>query len=109
MKHLQVDSVQPEFETIDIPVKSDNANHPIIIQNWIDAIAKGTSLLAPGEDGVKALEITNAMNLSSWINEPVELPINAELFYEKLQEKINQSTFVKKNVTNQTLDVKGTH
>ena len=58
---------EPEFEKIEIPVKSENANHPIIIQNWIDSIRKGSPLLSPGEDGVKALEITNAMNLSSWI------------------------------------------
>ena len=66
-------------------------------------------LLAPGEDGVKALEISNAIYLSSWLNETVELPVDADLYYEKLQEKINTSTFEKKNVTNIILDVKGTH
>ena len=65
--------------------------------------------LSPGEDGVKALEISNAIYLSSWLNETVELPVDPELYYEKLQEKINTSTFKKKNVTNMTLDVKGSH
>ena len=100
---------EPEFKKVEIPVKSENGNHFTIIQNWVDSIATGSSLLAPGEEGVKALEISNAAYLSSWINETVELPIDAELYYEKLQEKINQSTFEKKNVTNRTLDVKGTH
>ncbi len=100
---------EPAYEKIEIPVKSENANHPIIIQNWIDSIITGSPLLSPGEDGVKALEIANAMNLSTWINKSIVLPIDADLFYETLQEKINQSTFVKKNVTNKTLDVKGTH
>ena len=100
---------EPAFEKIEIPVKSENANHGIIIQDWIDSIAKATPLLAPGVEGVKALDITNAMNLSSWIDDSVELPVNADLYYEKLQEKINQSTFEKKNVTNRTLDVTGTH
>ena len=81
----------------------------VIIQNWIDAIRNGTPLISPGEDGVKALEISNAIYLSSWLNETVELPVDPELYYEKLQEKINTSTFKKKNVTNITLDVKGTH
>ena len=62
------------MKKIDIPVKSENANHAKIIQNWIDSISKGASLLAPGEDGVKALDIANAMYLSSWLNETVELP-----------------------------------
>ena len=100
---------QPEFEKINFSLKSENANHSSIIQNWIDSIAKGSDLLAPGEEGVKALEISNAIYLSSWLNESVDLPMDEDLYYEKLQEKINQSTFEKKNVMNQTLDVTGTH
>ncbi len=100
---------QPEWKEIDVSVKSENANHVRIIQNWIDSIRKGSPLLAPGEDGVKALEIANAMYLSSWLNETVELPVDPNYYFEKLQEKISTSTFEKKNVTNTTLDVKGTH
>ncbi|WP_066071880.1 Gfo/Idh/MocA family protein [Neobacillus soli] len=100
---------QPDCQRIEIPVKSENANHAIIIQNWIDAIVKDSPLLSPGEEGVKALEISNAIYLSSWLNETVLLPIDPDLYYKKLQENINDSTFVKKNVTNTTLDVSGTH
>ncbi|KAA9016933.1 Gfo/Idh/MocA family protein [Niallia endozanthoxylica] len=100
---------KPEWRKIDILVKSENANHASIIQNWIDSISKGSPLLAPGEDGIKALEISNAIYLSSWSNEMVELPVDPDHYYEKLQEKISASTFEKKNVTNTTLDVKGTH
>lgn len=100
---------QPEWKEIDVSVKSENANHVRIIQNWMDSIRKGSPLLAPGEDGVKALEIANAMYLSSWLNETVELPVDPNYYLKKLQEKISTSTFEKKNVTNATLDVKGTH
>ena len=68
---------------------------------------KGSPLLSPGEDGVKSLEIANAIYLSSWLNETIDLPVDADLYYAKLQEKINTSTFVKKHVTNTTLEVKG--
>ena len=47
----------------------------IIIQNWIDAIFKSPPLLSPGEEGVKALEISNAIYISSWLNETAILPI----------------------------------
>jgi predicted dehydrogenase len=100
---------QPESKKVEITLKSENANHLSIIQNWIDSIVKGSDLLAPGEEGVKALEISNAIYLSSWLNESVELPIDEDLYFEKLQEKMNQSVFEKKNVTNRTLDVTGTH
>jgi predicted dehydrogenase len=100
---------KPECWTIDIPIKGKHTEHQGIIQNWIESIKEGKPLLAPGEEGIKGLEISNAIYLSSWLNEPVELPINAELFYKKLQEKINHSTFQKKGVTKVTLDVSGTH
>ncbi len=47
---------KPECWKIDIPVKGENPGHAGIIQNWIDAIVKGIPLLAPGEEGIKALE-----------------------------------------------------
>ncbi|WP_077619403.1 Gfo/Idh/MocA family protein [Bacillus sinesaloumensis] len=100
---------QPECWPIEIPIKGVRTDHVGIMQNWIDAITKGTPLLAPGEDGIKGLEISNAIYLSAWLNEPVTLPLDADLYYEKLQEKINQSTYKKSNISNKTLDVSGTH
>ncbi len=100
---------KPECWTIDIPIKGERTDHQGIMQNWVDSIAKGTPLLAPGEEGIKGLEISNAIYLSSWLKEPVELPIDAELFYKKLQEKIDQSSFQKKNVEKVILDVSKTH
>jgi predicted dehydrogenase len=99
---------KPECWTIEVPIEGERTDHQGIIQNWIDAITKGTPLLAPGEEGRKGLEISNAIYLSSWLNRPVELPIDAELFYEKLQEKISQSTFKKQNGTKMNFDVSGT-
>ena len=50
--------------------------------------------------------ISNAAFLSSWLGEAVSLPIDEDLFYEKLQEKIANSTFVKevKEVVNENMD-----
>jgi len=84
---------EPEYWKIDIPVKGKNLGHLGIIQNWIEAILKGVPLLAPGEEGVRVVELANAIYLSSWLNQTIELPIDADFYLEKLQEKINQSTF----------------
>lgn len=96
---------QPECWKAEIPVNGENPAHLGIIQNWIDAITKGTPLLAPGEEGLKGVEISNAMYLSTWLNQMVELPVDADLYYEKLQEKIKNSTFTKKKASNVTLDI----
>jgi predicted dehydrogenase len=82
---------EPECWEINIPIKGKNLGHLGIIQNWVDNIRKGTPLLAPGEEGIKAVEILNAVYLSSWLNRPIELPINGDLYLEKLQEKMDRS------------------
>lgn len=100
----------PECWECKIPVTKGSSQHKGIFQNFVDAALKGTSLLAPGVEGIKGLTISNAIHLSSWLDDWVDLPINEELFYEKLQEKIATSRFVKKEVDNNVvLNVSGTH
>lgn len=82
---------EPECWEINIPIKGENHGHLGIIQNWVNSIRKGIPLLAPGEEGIKAVEILNAVYLSSWLNRPIELPIDADLYFEKLQEKMERS------------------
>ncbi|MBY7142294.1 Gfo/Idh/MocA family oxidoreductase [Virgibacillus sp. NKC19-3] len=82
---------KPECWKIDIPVHGESTGHLGIIQNWINGIKKGTPLLAPGEEGIKGLEISNAAYLSSWLNQTVELPVNPDVFYEHLCTKIKES------------------
>jgi predicted dehydrogenase len=77
---------QPEAWKCEIPVASGGAQHLEITRDWTKAILHGTPLLAPGEDGIKGLTISNAMLLSTWTDTWVDLPIDEDLFYEKLQE-----------------------
>lgn len=49
------------------------------------------------------------MYLSAWTDNWVDLPINSELFYEKLMEQVEKSTFHKAPVSQKALDVSGTH
>lgn len=55
------------------------------------------------------MTISNAMHLSAWTDDWVDLPLDDDLFYEKLQEKIANSTFRKDPSAAAVLDVKGTH
>lgn len=100
---------QPECWKCEIPVNGTATEHVGIMTNWVEAIQKGTSLLAPGIEGIRGLEISNAIYLSTWTDDWVDLPMNEDLFYEKLQEKIKNSTFEKKVDAGETLDVTGTH
>ena len=82
--------------------------HKGITQNFTDAILKGTPLMAPGKEGINGLRIANAMFLSSWLGKEVELPVDGDLFYKMLQDKIASSTYVK-NVKEQTANLDGTY
>ncbi len=98
----------PEVWKCEIPVTGPNLQHIGILRNFVDAITKGTKLLAPGEEGIRGLTISNAMHLSAWTDSWVDLPIDEELFLSKLQEKIQGSTY-KKTTVAKNLDVRGTH
>ena len=99
---------QPECWKCEIPVSGENAQHVGIMKNWVEAILKGTKLLAPGEEGIRGLTISNAMHLSAWTGETVELPLNEDLYYELLQEKIRNSSFKKEVNEGKVADVSGT-
>lgn len=65
--------------------------HRGILQNFSDAVRKGTPLLAPGEEGVNELMISNAAYCSSWNgNMEIKLPLDAENFDELLSQHIKQ-------------------
>lgn len=101
---------QPECWKCDIPIhEGEGSQHKGILRNFTNAILHGEPLLAPGKDGIHGLTLSNAMHLSSWTEDWVELPLDEDLYHAKLQEKIEASTFRKANGDGKTLDVSGTH
>lgn len=99
----------PECWKIEVPVQGKETAHPGIIANFVDAILNGTPLIAPGEEGIRGLTISNAAYLSTWTDGWVDLPLDEDLFCEMLQERIRNSAFKKKTAGDVTLDVRGTH
>jgi hypothetical protein len=92
-----------------VPVIGDNRQHEGITENWVNAILKGTPLLAPGKEGINGLTISNAIHLSTWTDNWVEIPFDVELYYDKLLEKAKTSTFKKPQKASVTLNADGTH
>ncbi|MBY0011351.1 Gfo/Idh/MocA family protein [Paenibacillus typhae] len=101
---------QPECWKCEIPVdKSNGGSHQGILRNFTNAILHDEPLIAPGEEGIRGLTLSNAMYLSAWTDNWVELPIDADLFHEHLMEKVRNSTFRKEASQGKALDVSGTH
>lgn len=100
----------PECWKCEIPVESGGGEqHKGILRNFTRAILHDEPLLAPGEEGIRGLTLSNAMYLSTWTDNWVELPIDEEKFHEMLTEKIKNSTFQKEATGGKALDVTGTH
>ena len=78
-------------------------------KNFANALVDGTELLAPGYEGVNGLTISNAIHLSSWTNDWVDLPFDEDKFYNMLQDKIKNSTAVKKLTTGKVEDLSNTY
>ncbi len=89
---------QPECWKCEIPVDfSGGKQHVGILQNFTNAILNGQELLAKGEEGINGLTISNAIHLSGWTGETVDVKnFPDDKFYDILQDKIKNSTVVKK-------------
>ena len=100
---------QPEIWECQIPVSSrGQQEHVTVLTNWVEAIRNGTPLLAPGAEGINGVELSNAMLLSAWTDDWVTIPVDEDLYYEKLQERIANSTVSKDSSASKTMDVTGT-
>ena len=96
----------PDIWECDIP-GSGGGSHTGVTQNWVQAIQEGTPLLAPGVEGIHGVQLSNAMLLSSWTDETVDIPVDEDLYFEKLQERIDNSTVQKDDSGARTMEVAG--
>lgn len=90
----------PECWKCEIPADfSGGEQHIGILKNFASAMLKGNELIAKGEEGINGLTISNAIHLSAWTGETVDVKnFPDDKFYDILQEKIKKSTVVKKQV-----------
>ncbi len=86
---------QIETEEYEAELDGKNDQHIEVMNKFAAAILRGEPLTASGTEGINGLTISNAAFLSSWLGKEVTLPIDEELFYNLLQEKIKNSTYTK--------------
>lgn len=94
---------QPAGHEITIELDGKNPQHVGVLNAFAGAILRGEPLVADGTEGIRGLELSNAMHLSSWTDQTVTLPIDEALFLEKLNEH-RKASKVKTEVTEATFD-----
>ncbi len=79
---------KPKMTSQEIVPEGEYTAHAGIMQNFCEAIEKGTPLFARGQEGIHGLEISNAIHLSDWTGGGwVDLPVDEALFCRYLAEK----------------------
>lgn len=96
----------PEVWKCEVPFRGGGEEHRGITKNWVQAIRQSTPLLASGDEGVRGVELANAMMLSTWTDDWVDIPVDEERFYEELQKRVAQSEVKKEG--GKVMDVDGT-
>ena len=72
------------------PVETDGENpqHAGVINAFAAHLLRGEPLIAEAEDGLRALELSNAIHLSGWTGQRVGIPASREAFGRELAKRI---------------------
>jgi predicted dehydrogenase len=65
--------------------------HAGIIQNFVDAILDGAPLIAPAEEGIRSVELANAMMYSALEKRTIDLPLDGAAYEARLNSLIDGS------------------
>ena len=98
---------QPKMERIELETDGLNEQHMGVLKAFTNRILYGEPLVAAGEEGINGLMLSNAMFLSSWLDQTVSLPIDEDLFLEELNKR--RKTSKKKEDKGIVFDTKGTY
>ena len=84
-------------ETRDYILETDGENpqHAGVINAFAAHLLRGEPLTAEAEDGLRALELSNAIHLSGWIGETLKIPAPRERFDRELDKRIAGSRITK--------------
>jgi predicted dehydrogenase len=97
----------PTVEVSIVQTEGDNSQHMGVLAAFAKSVLHGAPLVAGGEEGIHSLTLSNAMHLSSWLEQTVELPIDEELYWEELNKKAASSKF--KAVESLQFDTSGSY
>lgn len=82
---------KPDGKEVHFELSKENPQHNGVLQAFADHILTGAPLIAKGEEGIRGLTLSNAMHLSAWLNRPVEIPFDEDLFLKLLNERRKKS------------------
>ena len=76
---------------LELETDGKNEQHAGVINAWGGAILRGEPMVADGREGIRGLTLSNAMHLSSWLDQTIALPLDEELFHQELMKRVATS------------------
>jgi len=95
----------PETTEEIFPAGEENPSHSGVLSNFVDAVQGKAPLLTNAREGLKSVELANAMVYSAWTNSPVALPLGSAAYESALMQKIEASPPRKRIVREATVDL----
>nr|AEW47928.1 oxidoreductase domain-like protein [uncultured microorganism] len=80
-----------EAEISVLKTDGENPQHAGVLNAFAAHLLRGEKLVAEAEDGLRALELSNAIHLSGWTGERMEIPVSREYFNRELDRRIASS------------------
>ena len=78
---------KPPCKMVPVETDGENPQHAGVLNAFAARILRGEPLVAEGKEGIRGLTLSNAMHLSSWLEKPVEIPFDEELFFQELNKR----------------------
>ena len=94
---LQLNEIFPKVKTgdEDIAVPPGSQSAELVITGFTDAVIDGKPLVAEGSEGIKSLELANAMLYSSLCGKTINFPLDSAKFKSRLRKLVAESSFKK--------------
>ena len=77
-----------ETEESILETDGENPQHAGVINAFAAHLLRGEKTVAEAEDGLRALQLSNAIHLSGWTGKRVEIPVPPEAFNRELDRRI---------------------
>jgi hypothetical protein len=82
---------RPPHRDVEVTIEGPASQHAGIMTNFVEAILDHAPLLAPASEGIRSVEMANAMLLSSFDNETITLPLDGSRYEAWLADRIAES------------------
>ena len=76
----------------EIQPDGENPQHVGVLNAFAAHLLRGEKLIADAEDGLRALQLSNAIHYSGWTGEMISVPVPVEKFHDLFEKKIAGST-----------------